>query len=452
MSGGLITGRTAGRGTTGAVTPLRPWTTYLLPGIGVRERRLAVPLDRSGRLEGEVELLVRELVDPVRDGDDLPLLVYLQGGPGGANPRPLRRDGWLDVALRDYRVVLVDQRGTGGSTSLDGEVLAGLDARAGADLLACFRADSIVADLEEVRARVYGGRPWTTLAQSFGGWITLTYLSFAPEALRACYIAGGVPGTPPDAAEVYRRTFGRVAGKTAEYYRRYPADVEAVSAIADRLAAGDVLLPDGDVLTVRRFQSMGIDLGMKPGAERLHWFVEKAFAAPGRLSAGFLQEAMVRTAQADGPLFWTLQESIYGHGAGRPTGWAAQAERDRRPEFDPDRRPLLFTGEMAFPWMFDEIRLLRPFAPAVHELAARTQWSPLYDLDRLAANDVPVAAVVYHDDMFVDSGLQLDTLSRVGSAQAWVTNEYEHDGIGDPRVLERLRELVRDRGGEKRIR
>ncbi|MFD2024918.1 alpha/beta fold hydrolase [Promicromonospora aerolata] len=426
------------------------WTSYLLPGIGVRERRLAVPLDRSGRLAGDVELLVRELVDPTRGEEDLPLLVYLQGGPGGANPRPLRRDGWLDVALRDYRVVLVDQRGTGGSTPLDGAVLAGLDARAGADLLACFRADAIVADLEEVRARVYGGRPWATIAQSFGGWITLTYLSVAPEALRACYVAGGIPGTPPDATEVYRRTFGRVAGRTGEYYARYPADVGAVAAIADRLAVGDVRLPDGDVLTVHRFQSMGIDLGMQPGTERMHWFVEKAFARPGRLSAGFLQEAMVRTSQADGPLFWTLQESIYGHGSNGPTGWAAQAERDRRPEFGPDRRPLQFTGEMAFPWMFDEIRLLRPFAPAVHELAARTEWPPLYDLDRLATNDVPVAAVVYHDDMFVDSGLQLDTLSRVGSSQAWVTNEYEHDGIGDPRVFTRLRELVRDRGGEIR--
>lgn len=442
MSASGVSGTSAGSGSG--------WTSYLLPGVGVRERRLSVPLDRSGRLAGEVELLVRELVDPTRRDDDLPLLVYLQGGPGGANPRPLRRDGWLDVALRDYRVVLVDQRGTGGSTPLDGEVLAGMGAREGADFLACFRADALVADLEDVRAQIYGGRPWTTLAQSFGGWITLTYLSVAPEALRACYIAGGVPGTPPDAAEVYRRTFGRVAGRTREYYERYPADVGAVAAIADRLAEGDVLLPDGDVLTVHRFQSMGIDLGMKPGTERMHWFVEKAFARPGRLSAGFLQEAMVRTSQADGPLFWTLQESIYGHGSNGPLAWAAQAERDRRPEFGPERRPLLFTGEMAFPWMFDEIRLLRAFAPAVHELAARAEWSPLYDLDRLAVGEVPVAAVVYHDDMFVDSGLQLDTLSRVGSSQAWVTNEYEHDGIADPRVFTRLQELVRDRGGEIR--
>jgi hypothetical protein len=31
-----------------------------------------------------------------------------------------------------------------------------------------------------------------------------------------------------------------------------------------------------------------------------------------------------------------------------------------------------------------------------------------------------------------------------------VTNELEHDGIGSGRVLTHLRELVRDRGGERR--
>ncbi len=50
-------------------------------------------------------------------------------------------------------------------------------------------------------------------------------------------MCGGIPGNPVSADEVYRRTFDRVATKTAEYYRRYPQDVEAVAAIADRLAA-----------------------------------------------------------------------------------------------------------------------------------------------------------------------------------------------------------------------
>jgi proline iminopeptidase len=35
----------------------------------------------------------------------------------------------------------------------------------------------------------------------------------------------------------------------------------------------------------------------------------------------------------------------------------------------------------------------------------------------------------------------------VGNLQAWVTNEYEHDGIGSDRVFERLTELVRSVGG-----
>ena len=100
--------------------------------------------------------------------------------------------------------------------------------------------------------------------------------------------------------------------------------------------------------------------------------------------------------------------------------------------------------------MFQEIRALRPFAPAMAELAALATWSPLYDTDRLAANEVPLAAAVYADDLFVDAALQQDTLARVGAAHAWVTNEFEHDGIGSGRVFTRLREMVRDRGGERR--
>ena len=424
---------------------------YHLPGLHVREHVVAVPLDWERPDRETIEVFVRELVDPERRRDDLPLLVYLQGGPGGECPRPVDRSGWIDEALATHRVVLADQRGTGRSTPIEAADLADhTDPEDAADHLAHFRADSIVRDLEHLRTTVFGGRRWAAFAQSYGGWITLAYLSQAPDGLSAAYVAGGIPGLPASAAEVYRRTFSRVEAKAAEYYRRYPQDVVAVTAIADRLAEGDVLLPDGDVLTIRRFQSLGIDFGMKPGFERMHWLVEKAFARPGRLSTSFLAECLSRSSSAGNPLFWTLQESIYGDGDNGPTAWAAQQERDRRPQFDPDRRPLLFTGEMAFPWMFEEVRLLRGFAPAVRALASRPSWSRLYDPERLAANEVPVAAAVYYDDMYVDAHLQFDTLSRLGSAQAWVTNELEHDGIGSGRVLTHLRELVRDRGGERR--
>ncbi|MFF4618493.1 alpha/beta fold hydrolase [Nonomuraea jabiensis] len=419
--------------------------TYTIPGMRVRDHVVEVPLDWSDP-EATIRVFARELVAPTRDGDDLPCLLYLQGGPGGKGPRPVGTSGWLGKALETYRVILLDQRGTGRSSRIDGRVMNALDPQEGADYLAHFRADSIVADAEHLRRTVFGGRRWSTLGQSYGGFLTMTYLSRAPEGLSACYVAGGLPSLDPDASEVYRRTYPRVAAKNAEFYRRYPHHAETVSRLADRLAYGDVLLPDGDTLTVRRLQSLGIDFGMKPGYERMHWLLDESLLEGGELPETFLHQVLARSSYADNPLFAALQESIYGSGPGA-TAWAAQRERANHPAFAEDARPLLFTGEMIYPWMFAEIRALRPFRAAVDLLAERAEWPALYDLDRLAANEVPVAAAVYFDDMYVDSGLQLDTASRVGNTQAWVTNEYEHDGIGEERVFARLTGLVRDIGG-----
>ncbi|WP_326824946.1 alpha/beta fold hydrolase [Streptosporangium sp. NBC_01756] len=415
---------------------------YTIPGMHVREHVVEVPLDWADPKE-TISVFARELVDPARRGEDLPCLLYLQGGPGGKGPRPLRADGWIGQALRTHRVVLLDQRGTGRSTRVDGRTMGRFDdAAKAADHLACFRADSIVADAEHLRKSVFGGRRWATLGQSYGGFLTMTYLSYAPEGLSACYVTGGLPSLDPDAAEVYRRTYPRVEAKNAEFYRRYPQHVELVARIADRLAEGDVLLPDGDVLTVRRLQSLGIDFGMKPGYERMHWLLDEAFNE-GELSSGFLHQVLARSSYSDNPLFAALQEAIYGRGS-----WAAaERERSRHPRFAEAARPLLFTGEMIYPWMFEEIRELRPFRPALKALEGRDDWPPLYDVDRLAANEVPVAAAVYFDDMYVDAGLQLETAARVGNTQVWVTNEYEHDGIGDDRVFARLTGLVHDIGG-----
>jgi pimeloyl-ACP methyl ester carboxylesterase len=70
----------------------------------------AVPLDHS-RPDGEqIEVFAREVVAADMAEADLPWLLFLQGGPGFASPRPDGRDSWLDRALDDYRVLLLDQR------------------------------------------------------------------------------------------------------------------------------------------------------------------------------------------------------------------------------------------------------------------------------------------------------------------------------------------------------
>ena len=107
--------------------------------------------------------------------------------------------------------------------------------------------------------------------------------------------------------------------------------------------------------------------------------------------------------------------------------------------------PLLFTGESIHPWHFDTDPALRPLRETAELLAARTDWPALYDSVRLAANEVPVAAAVYHDDMYVDTGHALRTASSIRGLRTWVTSEFEHDGLrtGGPRVLDRLLALVR---------
>jgi proline iminopeptidase len=98
-----------------------------------------------------------------------------------------------------------------------------------------------------------------------------------------------------------------------------------------------------------------------------------------------------------------------------------------------------------FPWMFEDIRALRPFGEAAELLAARDDWPVLYDAATLARNTVPLIAAVYYDDLYVDSNLQLQTVNQVGAARAWVTNEYEHDGLADERVIKRLFDMAAGR-------
>jgi len=64
--------------------------------------------------------------------------------------------------------------------------------------------------------------------------------------------------------------------------------------------------------------------------------------------------------------------------------------------------PVLFTGEMIYPWMFEQDPALRPLRDAAEILAGYTEWPFLYEPGQLAANEIPVAAAIYQEDMYVD--------------------------------------------------
>lgn len=401
-----------------------------LPGLSVRPHRFQVPLDPSGAQPGQLEVFAREVRAAGREGDDLPWLVFLQGGPGYEAPRPTDASGWLGRAVQDHAVLLLDQRGTGLSSPLDPVAVAALgDAGAQAAHLALFRADSIVADCEAIRPRVTGGAPWRILGQSFGGFCATRYLSAAPEGLSGALITGGIPGLEATAAEVYAHTYPLCEQKHELWFARYPEDQQRLLDLYDHLARHEVLLTDGDRLTPERFSMVGLQIGMSDGLEAVHALLELAQPEGGGPNGrGFLR-AYERTVLHDHhPIFSVLHEACYTQGAA--SSWAASAEAPRHPGYPSSDAPLTrLNGEMIHPWMFEQIGALRPLAAAAEVLAQKADWPHLYDPERLAQNEVPTAAAVYTNDMYVPRALSLATAERIPRLSVWETDAYEHNGL-----------------------
>ena len=406
--------------------------TFRMPGAVVTEREHSVPLVHDDASRGTIRVFTRELA--ASDGVDRPYLVFLQGGPGFEAARPATPpSGWMARALADFRVLLLDQRGTGRSTPV-GPLLPGAAPSEQAEYLTHFRADSIVRDLELIRAEL-GVDRWSLLGQSFGGFTSLTYLSLAPEGLREVLITGGLaPISTRPVDEIYAATWRRVREANERFHDRYPGDRGRLRGMLDRLEAEDVRLPSGDRLTSRRFRQVGMWLGSSTGFERLHHLLELPFGSPA-----FLHDAQAASGWERNPIYATLHESSYADG--QPTRWSAH----RLAPEDAIRGHLL-GAEHVFPWMWDDYAGLRPHREAA-QLLAEHRWPLLYDVDRLARNEVPVAATVYVDDVYVERGFAEDTARRIRGMRAWITNEYAHDGLraDGERILGRLLDMVRGR-------
>jgi pimeloyl-ACP methyl ester carboxylesterase len=405
--------------------------TYRVPGAVLTEREHRLPLDHADPGGEQIIVFTRELAAP--DGLDRPYLLFLQGGPGSEATRPTAPpSGWQKRAVADYRVLLIDQRGTGRSTPV-GDI-PGDTPEAQAAYMTHLRADGIVRDAELIRKEL-GVDRWSILGQSFGGFCSMTYLSFAPEGLKEAFITGGLSpiGRPVD--DVYAATWVRLRDKHEAYFRRYPGDRSRIREIVRRLDEEDVRLPSGDRLTSRRFLQMGNKLGDSAGFEAIHHVVELPFA-----SRAFLHDA---EAAAPGfgrnPIYATLHESSYADGV--PTRWSA--ERTMPTEAAEEH---WFTAEHIFRWMWEDYSSLHSHRAAA-ELLAEHAWPRLYDAEQLARNEVPVSATIYENDLYVERAFAVETARQIRGLRPWITNEYEHNGLraDGERVLGRLIDLVRGR-------
>lgn len=405
--------------------------TYRTPGLVITDHEFQLPLNHAEPDGRTITVFAREVAQP--EGQERPFLVFFQGGPGSEAPRPTSAGSpaWLSRVLQEYRLLLLDQRGTGRSTPLGS--LPGMTPEEQAAYLRFFRADSIVQDAEFIR-QALGVERWSVLGQSFGGFCVTTYLSFAPEGLAEAIITGGLPAPGHHPDEVYRATYRRVLERNRRFYARFPQNLEKVQDIVARLEREEVRLPGGDRLTVRRFQQLGMGLGMSGSLEELHYLLDQPFGSPA-----FLHDVEASVHFGRNPLYAILHEACWADHA--TTNWSAQ--RVKPEEFSD---PALFTGEMVYPWMFEEYTALRPLREAAERLAAEP-WGPLYDPQRLKHNAVPVVAAVYADDMYVERAFSEETAGLIQGAQIWLTNEYEHNGLRASRdhVIGRLIDMVKGR-------
>ena len=88
-----------------------------------------------------------------------------------------------------------------------------------------------------------------------------------------------------------------------------------------------------------------------------------------------------------------------------------------------------FTGEMLYPWMLDEYSSLRPFKNAANVLANKKDWPHLYSEEKLRKNQVPIAAAVYTNDMYVDRDFSINLAEIIPNMNVWETKLLEHNAL-----------------------
>lgn len=405
-----------------------------LQDLTVEEHTLTVPLVWGDPADHRtIDIFARVVAR--EGGESLPYLVFLQGGPGHEAPRPFHSStspAWLDEALAHYRLVLLDQRGTGHSTPVGDHDLA-RGAEAVAEHLTHLRADAIVRDCEAMREHL-GATTWSVLGQSFGGFTTLAYLSTDAASLEDVFITGGLSAVGRHPDDVYALCYDKMRDASERYYRRFPEHRDAMRRLVDLADAGGIVLPDGEVVSRSRLRSVGSALGTNDGWQTLWSILERD------PSSNAFRYDLMHAMPYDGrnPLYFAFHESSYADG--HATRWSA--ERTEPTDFRDD--PTLFTGEHIRREWTETVPAFQPWRDVALHLA-EFEWPSIYDAAAISASGATGAAAVYINDVYVPYEFSLETAKLLPGVQLWQTSEHEHNGLRSGPVLSHLIDLAHGR-------
>jgi pimeloyl-ACP methyl ester carboxylesterase len=184
-------------------------TSYRCPDTaGFTCHRIDVPLDRTGAVPGTISLrFATERGEKLRKK----VLVALAGGPGQPDVvfGPSFADGFAPE-LNNRSIVVVDQRGTGGSHALSCPELQGMDQLSAVfpqDTAACadrlgeqrnsFGSIESAEDLEAVREAL-GVEKLSIYGVSYGTWVAQQYARIHPDRVEKLILDSVVPpGSDP---------------------------------------------------------------------------------------------------------------------------------------------------------------------------------------------------------------------------------------------------------------
>lgn len=402
--------------------------------LTVEEHTLTVPLVWGDPTDTRtIDIFARVVTR--EGGERLPYLVFLQGGPGHEAPRPFHSStspAWLDEALAHYRVVMLDQRGTGLSTPVgDADLERG--SAAVAEYLTHLRADAIVRDCEAMREHL-SAETWSVLGQSFGGFTTLAYLSTDSDSLADVFITGGLSTVDRHPDEVYALCYDKMRAASERYYRRFPEHRDVMRRLVDQAAAGEIVLPDGEVVSPSRLRSVGSALGTNDGWQTVWSLLERDPA-----SNAFRHDLMHAMPYGGrNPLYFAFHESSYA--SGHATRWSA--ERTEPQDFRDD--VTLFTGEHIRREWTETVPAFQPWRDVTLALAD-FEWPRIYNEVAIAASGATGAAAIYVNDVYVPMEFSLETARLLPGVELWVTSEHEHNGVRSGPVLTHLIDLAHGR-------